>query len=1031
MKKLLFLAACVTFASVLPAAEAFWIGPSGGNLGDPENWDIGVVPANGTDVSFTNLTAATVLTNNLPEGRHFNRFKNMTEHGITVVGEDTFHINFGSQSIYADKGDIVMDVPVNFVNSGSIECGVRVGAGKRLVFNRKVTFTRPEAASVWNFSVASVNGTGTAIFNSDVEGPVNFYTGGNLRLQCLGALNVDSVELGPYMTSCNLTLPDGVVHACPLWKIGSTSTLEIPGAGLLPENAVLVFEDAKYIASAYEGDWTTGVLRFSGDTAIDHIVATNSPVRLSGPRQGKYQNITRLEGSGTITLKSSRSFSSYAAWNGNLSMVYDPQGDFTFGFCTRTNSMTGTITVKGGALALEDGVSFPNVTEVSVEGGSLSCDCPVWGTPFSASVSFRMNDGAGLSLSAGTAITAGYAFCGGLYLPRGTYTGTGYGSEGVTETDWITGPGTLTVTADTTCWIGESGGSWSDPANWTDGLPESGREAYFISGSGDFEIAVPDDAVMPEKLFVCGTGGATVTLSGSMTFEKTWIEIAAGGRIVIPEGKKFLYTGVDGSGERTVPASDTCTDANSVIYIHDGGELLIDGGDAEIMMLAGFVRLGGSDQAPGMITVKGGSFGVHAADTKDKVFLEDGGRIEMSEDAVYTGGDLSLFMGSGDGKVSFGPGVTADPVFSAWMYSKGSTTFELFSPVKGNSQWNETVVFGFNAVGTADTVYMLSNTCVTAGRDNLTVAGPVVGYGHKATDLRISVDALEGTALSVSGHGSGGYMPAGVMVGYGAHSGYADAAPPRIEGELNIDDGAVLTNFYGHFMIGCGWATGRVCICGGEVVSGFVSGNGQYDGTAKTFAIGMWHGSGELEISGGCLDVRSDAYIGGRVRSEFAESAKWEHFKNTSFGYHDAQGRLVHSGGDVAFTKNLILAADGTGIVECRGSAGSFTTGGLILSNSVDNADSGATLKFVFDENGVCPVVSTGPLVIGENAKLVIDTSAYPADGRGVTVLRSAGCEGVFSDVELTGAFADKAVLQYGGTYIRLAIPKGLALTIR
>ena len=71
------------------------------------------------------------------------------------------------------------------------------------------------------------------------------------------------------------------------------------------------------------------------------------------------------------------------------------------------------------------------------------------------------------------------------------------------------------------------------------------------------------------------------------------------------------------------------------------------------------------------------------------------------------------------------------------------------------------------------------------------------------------------------------------------------------------------------------------------------------------------------------------------------------------------------------------------------------------------------------------------PLVIGENAKLVIDTSAYPADGRGVTVLRSAGCEGVFSDVELTGAFADKAVLQYGGTYIRLAIPKGLALTIR
>ena len=87
--------------------------------------------------------------------------------------------------------------------------------------------------------------------------------------------------------------------------------------------------------------------------------------------------------------------------------------------------------------------------------------------------------------------------------------------------------------------------------------------------------------------------------------------------------------------------------------------------------------------------------------------------------------------------------------------------------------------------------------------------------------------------------------------------------------------------------------------------------------------------------------------------------------------------------------------------------------------------------RLPLDANGVAPLAATGRLTIGANAKLVVDTSAYPVDGRSVTLIRYGEREGEFSSVELTGAFAEKAELRYGPQALRMIAPRGLVLTVR
>ena len=64
-------------------------------------------------------------------------------------------------------------------------------------------------------------------------------------------------------------------------------------------------------------------------------------------------------------------------------------------------------------------------------------------------------------------------------------------------------------------------------------------------------------------------------LTGDFSLTNQWIIIGAKGKIEVPAGRTFFYTGLNAAGERTVAADGTCADANSPIRICDGGEVRV------------------------------------------------------------------------------------------------------------------------------------------------------------------------------------------------------------------------------------------------------------------------------------------------------------------------------------------------------------------------------------------------------------------------------------------------------------------------
>ena len=1031
---LIFLMVATCFASIsLWGKTLTWTAEGGGNMSAAANWDSGTsrapISGYGDALVISGCTGPSVITNDIPS-LHVASIKNTTPYPVTIAGTCEMQFAIGTDCIYAEGGDLVFDVPVLLTTYGGGTTGrTRISSGLSMTFNNVFSITNmtPGACVTVKFLVSN-GGTGQFNFNDVVFAPyADVSNDGQPKATFAKTVDFHSFTWGVYYTGASADFY-GAGNRFGLVRPGVYSSVlkfHVPDA--LTEDTVLGFADTDYLAGS--GTWTSGVYDFAGNQVFDRVISDAIK-----NKDGVAQNIDRIQGTGTLTMRATEAAASHAAWNGGISLVYDPVGPFVYQALGRANEMSGSLIVKGGTFKLAEGATFRNVSAVAVRNAAtLAVDASDGVNPFADTIHLEMDEQAKLDLSAGTSVQFARVLRAGVYVRKGTFTGVGHGTDSADEVDWIDGAGTLTVTEPTTCWKGAVDGAWNDPSMWTDGVPTGDKETYFLVSGGDYAVTVPSGVAMPTKLFVGNSGTGRVTLTGDFSFEKSWIEIAAGGRVEVPTGKTFLYSGVDGDGNRTVVATDVCTDESSPIRIHDGGELLVNGGTARIENLAGFLKLAGTDESCGAITVTAGSFGVTANTASDKVFAADGGRVVLSGASTYTGGDLSVFSGASDGRVTFGPGVTASPALSPFMSNKGESTIDLFSSLNGTASWGEEVIFGFVYAGIGHTVYNVSNACVKAGGANLTIAGPRGGYGYAAQDITAAVNVLSGGWMSVSGERKGAfsYAPTGLLVGFGAHGNYKTDTPPHIVGALSVSEDAAVTNFYGHFMVGCGWATGTVSVAGGEIVSGINSPATGNDGTTRSFDIGLWHGVGRFEISDGRLVVGSDAYIGGRVKESFPDSGNWGVIGNKSFLLHDAQGAFVQRGGEVSFAKQFVLGADGTGEIVREGSVGSFVARDIVFSNTVENVVSGGLARFKLDANGVAPLAATGKLTIGANAKLVVDTSAYPVDGRSVTLIRYGEREGEFSSVELTGAFAEKAELRYGPQALRMIAPRGLVLTVR
>lgn len=279
--------------------------------------------------------------------------------------------------------------------------------------------------------------------------------------------------------------------------------------------------------------------------------------RVSGGAFSSTSTGTRMidggSGSATLTMKATADASATAIFINKMSIVYDPQGDFTYAcISNRASTMTGTITVKGGTFRTEAGHTFKNVTNLVVTAGTLAIanttvsafsgvkaislgaaaclDLTAAATPFSSSViDADIAEGGKIALAADeTALNLKSVVYANHGVGVGYYTGAD-GIEGAKKVDWIEGSGKLYVASST---VGVEPAGWQGP---------EGSEGTSVGTAANWDFAGALERMNDYSLIATfATAGTTATVDRAVNW--------AGIRFETPNADSFtLLKGNDGA----------------------------------------------------------------------------------------------------------------------------------------------------------------------------------------------------------------------------------------------------------------------------------------------------------------------------------------------------------------------------------------------------------------------------------------------------------------------------------------------------
>lgn len=274
-------------------------------------------------------------------------------------------------------------------------------------------------------------------------------------------------------------------------------------------------------------------------------------------------------------------------------------------------------------------------------------------------------------------------------------------------------------------------------------------------------------------------------------------------------------------------------------------------------------------------------------------------------------------------------------------------------------------------------------------------------------------------------------FPPGLVLGYGGTLNPPASGRPYV-GSLRISGTGSVTNEQGHLFVGVApYGEGSLAINGGVLRSG-VGIPAAYQEKIG-FAVGVGGGKGEVLVRGGDCRIDNNAWIGGATTNAVRTKADGEASAQdcTIYGYpfetHGGEGLLEVSGGSVAFGRDLVVGADGTGVVSVVGSAASqFTVGrDLVLSNEaavVSGGAASATLKFKADANGVTPIAVAGTVVVSSQSRLEVDMSEFDlTTGDRVDLVACGSMSGAFGadNISVTGCKIEDVRIRSNGVYVK------------
>ena len=752
----------------------------------------------------------------------------------------------------------------------------------------------------------------------------------------------------------------------------------------------------------------------------------------------------------TLILRGTDNALAYCRLVNNLSLVWDPVGAFTQTFADREHPTTGTLTVKGGTLASAGTNRFANVTCLKIHDGAtfavVASSLNAAANPFTGNTDLDIIGTGKVSVPSGVTVTFANTLVRGVLQSTGTYQALDGTDASAEKVGWVTGAGIVQVTCNGTSWTADGTGAWGNPDNWSHGLPSGypSGVVYLTKDGATYTAEMAATDAWPQKLVLRGAG-AKLCVKGDVFY--------------------------DGTGKTT----DCLVKDGAVIRVDDGADLMLTN-------FVGSFVVESSVAATSKIEVASGRFCY--APKKDQnypLLLKQGGAVDacggvfQAPGSTYRTVDMQggTILASGDGAVTY----AGDGKSNGSVLQTGTAIFS------GNSSFSwggaPTVLIYPNAVG--ETLYVSyrdharqassADNCLIGGNNEITVTNiiTIVEYASDAThakfgnrvrvrgggtgyaELRISdgVVPIGGRGLdigeaygtltksvdgrlvfsggTVNDDGSNGAWADqskqnGFAVGYAAN---ATCTLGRIvKGTVSMSGGTFNVNS-GVTLVGTGYAVGRYLQTGGTL---------NHKATTQVFGIGQAGGEGWFVQSNGTLTVSGPAYIGG-FWTNILSSAEKSPWPTT---LHDAEGTMVFAGGTASFKKGLVLGADGRGTLVREGSAGTFTvTGDLVLSNTVESAASGGTLKFVYaGADGIAPIAVSGKLVIRDGAKIEVDLGDYgtqPAHKSKRYLLTAAGgIEGDLAnvDITITGSVARGTVVNADAGGIFASVPKGLMILL-
>ena len=743
----------------------------------------------------------------------------------------------------------------------------------------------------------------------------------------------------------------------------------------------------------------------------------------------------------SLVLKASQSDYSRNRLSGPLTLVYEAnEASFVQSLCTNDYEATGDIVVRKGTIKMvgpatyrnaaairigqygvfEDAStasgSLANVGEVVVDAGGVFRVATGTTNPFTGGkTAIRIETGSFLEGNS----SLENVYLDGGYVDGGRYQSLDGADPAATKVAWIRGGGVLSINTGCTEWKNAADGVWGASENWSYGVPDATKSARISKSGVSYGVSVIADAGTLTNLTVANAGIQTTTLSVSapMAFRDATVDLGAGARFDVGAGGAVRYE------------SSAAGVADVRFRIGTGAELNVADGRFLIAPPSSHTDRETLDQAGGSIRVSGNGV-FELGKMNARVFgtgltrFEDNALLTIDRD----NGPSTFYSGpraeNETGRVEFADHAKfwTDAFSTLSLYQIGSdfpgiAVFDYASDE--HSRFGGKLAIGTD-YGRGEV--RIHSGYVSVWYKGIDVGGYTSGRSHQRLDakgeglLAIDGGAVYVQTLDVKMPAESGRVE-GIVVGAGWNT--VPGSESHYHGRIELDGGAITNSVLGNVVVlGAGQATGEIVQNGGEFYNG---------STNWPTVIGFEGGSGLYALTNGVATFRADVYVGGAPTNVLERN-----LSGVCAHRHDAKGKLTLAGGEMNLERDMIVAADGDGMIEVE-PAGRMTARSLVLSNGTESASASA-VRFRIGEDGSCGKVAlSGRLVVAEGTKAEVDLGSYEGPKRSFRLLSCSGMEGTIENVTIKGtsSLVGEARLVQRADGLRLLINSGMALIIR